>query len=108
VSGDPASTVVSLSVICKLRPEAEVVDEVVEEPPDDFEDVAVEDVDDVLGLLDVLDCEVSVTKAIVATARTMTTATTTTVIPIALRLGFKQTHPLLRRFVINSFVRTGS
>ncbi|MGA2664444.1 MAG: hypothetical protein ABSF83_05830 [Nitrososphaerales archaeon] len=85
-----------MSVIFKVRPETEVVDEVVEELPDDFEDVTVEDVDDVLGLLDVLDCEASATKAIVATARTMTTATTTTAIPIALRLGFKQAHPLLR------------
>jgi len=72
------------------------------------DEVISEEVVDDVPWIGVLVCEVSVTNAIVAIARTMTTATTTTVIPIALRLGFKQTHPLLRRFVINSFVRTGS
>jgi len=64
-------------MICKLRPEAAVVEEVVEEPPDD--------VDDLLGVEDVLDCEVSVTNAIVATARTMITTTTNKVIPMPRR-----------------------
>ena len=52
-----------------------------------------EDDEDVVGLADVLDCELSVTNAIVATTRTMTTTTTITVAPIPLRLCIKAIRP---------------
>jgi hypothetical protein len=56
-------------------------------------DMLDEDDEDVVGLTDVLDCEVSVTNAIVATIRMMTTTTTVTVVPIPLRLGIKAIRP---------------
>jgi len=70
------------------------------------DEVISEEVVDDVPWIGVLVCEVSVTNAIVAIARTMTTATTITAVPIPLRRGVTQIHLSPRQFLINSFVRT--
>jgi hypothetical protein len=70
------------------------------------DEVISEEVVDDVPWIGVLVCEVSVTNAIVAIARTITTATTITAVPIPLRRGVTQIHLSPRQFLINSFVRT--
>jgi hypothetical protein len=94
----PTVIVDALTDAIRRKPCAKVVEFVVGCTAEEIEDV----VGDVLGL-DTAGCEVSTTRPIVPTIRTMTTTTTIAVFPIPLRRDIKLV--LLGWFFINSFVQ---